>query len=57
MTRVIKESERKCLDDERRFLHEDMDACGYCSDSYSEFSRCWHESAKASGARSRGCLL
>lgn len=57
MTREVSQEARRCLDDERRFLHEDMDKCGYCSDSYSEFSRCWHASAKASGHRSRACLL
>jgi hypothetical protein len=33
-----------------------MDRCGYCSDSYEDFSRCWHETAEMSGARSKGCF-
>jgi hypothetical protein len=57
MARDLSERERRCLEDERRFLHEDMDKCGYCSDSYAKFSRCWQETAKTSGTRSRGCLL
>jgi hypothetical protein len=57
MARKLSDRERSCLDDERRFLHEDMDRCGYCSSSYEDFNRCWQETAKESGARSRGCFL
>ena len=57
MARELSDQERSCLEHERRFLHEDMHKCGYCSDSYEDFSRCWHESAKTSGSRSRGCFL
>jgi hypothetical protein len=57
MARDLSKRERRCLEDERRFLHEDMDKCGYCSDSYAKFNRCWQETAKTSGTRSRGCFL
>ena len=57
MARDLSQQERNCLEDERRSLHEDMDRCGYCSDTYGDFNRCWQEAAKTSGARSRGCFL
>lgn len=57
MAKKLSDREKACLEEERRFLHEDMEKCGYCSDSYDDFSRCWQASARTSGTRSRGCLV
>jgi hypothetical protein len=57
MAKQLSDREKECLTDERQFLHEDMDRCGYCNDSYEDFSRCWHAAAKTSGTRSKGCFI
>jgi hypothetical protein len=57
MAKKISDREKACLNSERQFLHDDMDRCVYCSESYTDFSRCWHKAAETSGTRSKECFV
>jgi hypothetical protein len=46
----------QCLNDEKAQLTAEVRTCDLCSESYEEHHRCYQETARASGERSRDCL-
>ncbi len=54
--RDISEHESNCLRDEKERLMDEVRQCDFCSTSMVEHSRCYEETAKASGRRSKACL-
>jgi hypothetical protein len=57
MAKQLSEREKECLNSERQSLHDNMDKCGYCNESYADFSRCWNAAAETSGTRSKECFI
>ena len=54
--RELSEHETICLRDEKERLMDEVRSCDFCSTSMAEHSRCYEETARASGRRSKACL-
>ncbi len=54
--REVSEHESICLRDEKERLMDEVRHCDFCSTSMAEHSRCYAETAEASGRRSKACL-
>ena len=54
--RELSEHESICLRDEKERLMDEVRSCDFCSTSMAEHSRCYEETATASGRRSKACL-
>ena len=52
----VSKYENACLRDETERLRDEVRDCDFCSTSVEEHNRCYTETAKASGRRSKACL-
>ena len=57
MSSTSKSDAKNCCTMERKRLMEDIRSCDFCSTSWEEHHRCLSRAAKASGQRSRACVV
>ena len=57
MKKSSRESAARCCSMEKKRLVDEIRMCDFCSESYEEFNRCYRSAARASGERSRSCIM
>ena len=57
MSASSKSKSTQCCTEEKKRLMKDIERCDFCSTSWEEHHRCLGRAAKASGRRSRSCMI